>query len=194
MELNEHNVLGRLGFCVKDGTVETDKPEAARGSYGTSRLGLVAEPDLADPPYGASGKPATAYPPKPQPSVATEPLRAQPIPQPTRTRPGRGAEPAATSPANRTPSHHLVPVVPYPHPTYSGDCGIGLWAVPCRRRHSAPARPRAYRRGTFKLPYDLLQKLRFCANRLDTYQYKLVTRALQEFLDHLIEEVPDRQS
>ena len=42
--------------------------------------------------------------------------------------------------------------------------------------------PTAYRKGTYKLPAELISRLRTCAKTNHEYQYKLVTESLDEFL------------
>lgn len=148
-------------------------PIAARngqaGGYGIARLGLVPEPSdgANDPAAIPRVESAAAVLPLPSADVIRTDLPVEDPSAAPKPDVSRDTSPAPAPPEPATPA--LVTDA-------QGDAVAPL-----------------HKRGTYKLPTDLIDRLRRCARRKNQYQYQLVSEALETYLDvHESDDAPPR--
>jgi len=146
-------------------------PSAARngeaGGYGIARLGLVPEPSAGadDPAAIPRVESAAAVLPLPSADAIRSDL---PVEDPS-------AAPEPDDVSRDAPSA----------PTSAAPASVA------DAQGDAPAP--LHKRGTYKLPTGLIERLRRCARRKNQYQYQLVAEALETYLDvHESDDAPAR--
>lgn len=135
-------------------------PEAPANDYGVSRLGLV--------PCAAN---ATPTPIDHDDSLDSHHLPAVPSASALNTHlPVAEDDPDAPAlPVHQPPT----PASPVEDPTHPKSQSPDLTPIPL------------FKRGSYKLPASLIERLRTQAQQLNAYQYQLVTEAVENFLDQI---------
>ena len=191
MALNSNLVINRLGFTHGEATCESaEVPHDADSTYTASRLGLTFA--RQDQPAVGSAEVSVPMPETPHDAEALD------------SRLGISADSETTQPAAEVhkpfwPKFRnavallaiavkkgiLGKLTPRPRATAHLEASHAFVSHPIESPAPKPAPdqpPTVYRKGTFKMPSELLSRLKACAAANHRYQYRLVVESLDESL------------